>query len=396
MRVLLIARCPPYPLHLGDRLIVWHLARELKARGHSIDLLAFAERPQDWHEVHHYARHFRRVQLFHPPRRGYLRRLLRPAARFPERAVAAWSPELWEAIRARRAVDAYDIAHVFGGVAVYEVAGALGRLPAIITPYESYSLFLKRMMRDSAQPITARAGAALRWRIARAYESWMYRPYRRTVVVAEPDAAELRGLAPGLPVEVIPNGVDLDFFTPTAAPREPDTLLFTGNFEYAPNVDAAFRLLDHIMPRVWQKRPNAALWLVGNAPPARLLARAGAHVQITGRVPDLRPYLGRAAAYIAPLRLGAGIKNKVLEALAMGCPLIATPISADGIAVRPGVDALIAASDEELVGSALCLLGDPALAARLGAAGRALVEGAYSWASVAARYESLYRAEARP
>ncbi len=112
---------------------------------------------------------------------------------------------------------------------------------------------------------------------------------------------------------------------------------------------------------------------------------------MTGRVPDMRTYLEQAAVFVCPLRLGAGIKNKVLEALAMRLPVIATPLSVDGIAVRDGQEALIAESDDELIAAALRVLGDPALHAALGANGRALIEARYSWPQVAERYERFTR-----
>src|SRR6185503_17760344 len=108
------------------------------------------------------------------------------------------------------------------------------------------------------------------------------------------------------------------------------------------NVDAAIRLATEIFPAVQARVPQVRLWLVGNAPPPALSAVANDSIRVTGRVPDVRPYLARASAFVSPLRLGAGIKNKVLEALAMGCPVIATPISLDGIAVRDAQEALVA------------------------------------------------------
>jgi len=165
--------------------------------------------------------------------------------------------------------------------------------------------------------------------------------------------------------------------------------LFVGNYEYAPNVDAALRLAGDIYPQLQAQYPNLRLWLVGNAPPPELQALASDSIRVTGRVPDVRPYLARAAAFVCPLHLGAGIKNKVLEALAMGCPVIATPLSVDGIAVRSGVHALVA-EGEHLISATRRLLSDPALAESLGTQGRALVEEQYSWAGVAARYRALY------
>jgi glycosyltransferase involved in cell wall biosynthesis len=388
--ILLISRCPPYPIHLGDRLIIWHLARELSRRGCTIDLLAFANRPEDHAEVDHYRTFFRHIILLDEPRRGYLRRLMWPGARFPKAADAAWSPQMWRAVEAHIVQYGYDAAHLFGGVQVYEFRHALGNLPAVITPYESYSLYLRRLI-ASGSGVVRRALTRVQLGIARRYESWMFTPYARTVVVSEADRDELLDINPALNIAVIPNGIDLDYFQLQPVERDPAALLFVGNYEYAPNVDAALWLARGILPQVQKQIPGVKLWLVGNAPTPEMQALASESIQVTGRVPDVRPYLARATAFVCPLRLGAGIKNKVLEALAMGCPLVATPLSVDGIAVQHEHDALIA-EDAAIAEETMRLLRDTNLQRTLSHNGRKLIEAQYSWSRVSDLYEQVYEA----
>ncbi len=157
-------------------------------------------------------------------------------------------------------------------------------------------------------------------KVARSFETWMFNPYRRVIVVSERDRDELQTLNPALPVDVIPNGVDLETFQPSDQPRTPNTLLFTGNYEYAPNVDAALRLARDIFPQVQAQIPDAKLWLVGSSPPPEVQALASEAITVTGYVPDMQTYLHQAAVFVSPLRLGAGIKNKVLEALGAALP----------------------------------------------------------------------------
>ena len=396
MNILLISRCPPYPLHFGDRLIVYHLARQLARRKHVIDLIAFSDRFEDIAERGHYADLFRHVTVVaEPPRTGfdYVTRLLMPSLRFPRSAERAWSPGMWNAIRQHIEANNYDVAHLFGGIQVYEYAQAVEPLPTIITPYESYSLYLRRVVenqQDAGQ--VAKLKARLQWAMAQRYESWMFTPYRRVTVVSQRDEDELRVLNPALKIEVIPNGVDLDYFQPKDRQRQPHTLLFTGNYEYAPNVDAALRLAHDIFPKVQARFADAKLGLVGNAPPPELQALASDAITVTGLVPDMRVYLEQASMFVAPLRLGAGIKNKVLEALALRLPVVATPLSVDGISVEDGANVLVADTDEQIIAAVLRLFEDDELRERLGANGRSLIEKGYSWAQVAERFEALYGA----
>jgi glycosyltransferase involved in cell wall biosynthesis len=397
--MLLISRCPPYPLHLGDRLIVYHLARELQKRGWRIDLLALHTGGDD--EAHTpvarqvYAPLFEHVELIAEPRRSPVeiaRRLLIASARFPRSADKAWSPELWRAVEQRVKAAHYDAIHVFGGVQVYEMSGALGGHPAVITPYESYSLYLRRQIELARRTLSLKVlPLMLARQIARGYERFMFTPYARTTVVSEADRDELLAINPILNVTVIPNGIDIDAFTPPTDPREPHLLLFTGNFEYAPNVDAAIFLAREVFPRVRALVPEARLLLVGNAPPDVVRALGDKRVLVTGRVPNLKPSLASAAVYVCPLRFGAGIKNKVLEALAIGCPVVATPLSLDGIAARDEHEVLLADADGDAFAQAVVrLVRDQPLAAQLGANGRRLVEGQYGWDRVSAMYEDVY------
>lgn len=394
-RILFVSRCPPWPLYLGDRLILYHLGRELSLRHHELDLLAFVNRPEDWHEQDHYDMDFGHVELFHEPLRSqvsYVRRIVFPGARWPKTAEESWSLEMWRAIQKRLASEKYDAVHLFGGVQVYEFKNALGDIPTIITPYESYSLYLKRALKAVSDQQSA-ISLKMRRLLTLQFEGFMFQPYGRTVVVSEEDRDELLGINPALNIDVIPNGVDVYEFRPRPTQRIP-ALLFVGNYEYAPNVDAAMRLATEIFPQVQKQIPGVRLWLVGNAPTAEMQALASDTIRVTGRVPDVRPYLARAGAFISPLRLGAGIKNKVLEALAMGCPVVATPLSVDGIAVTNGQDALVA-EGEAMVTAIVRVLQNEELRKQLSTNGRKLIETRYSWDRVAEMYLDLYETVAK-
>ncbi len=391
MDLLLISRCPPYPLHLGDRLIPYHLAQQLSSRGHRIDLLAFYADPRDAGEKAHYEHFFRSVHLIPEPRRAAVTYIKRQFRMFPRRADDAWSPAMWNAISDRLSANRYDAVHLFGGVHVYEFRRLVQRLPNVIVPYESYSLFLERKLgqeRRASGRLALRAQLAL----ARRYERTMFDGYRAVVVLSEADERALRGLSPGLPLHVIPNGVDTDYFAPTGPEPDQPILLFVGNYEYAPNVDAALQLAQHIFSIVKQQVSSARLLLVGSNPPAAVSALAGGDVEVTGHVPDVRPYLESAMIFVSPLRFGAGIKNKVLEAMAMRKPIVATPLSCDGI---DGLGAeqrtLLGNSAEELASAVVRLVADSGLRQRIVQANRQLIESRYTWACVADQYEALYR-----
>ena len=393
LQILMISRCPPYPLHLGDRLIPYHLVRELVADGVQVDLLAYTQSEADRADLPQYAHLFRSVTLIPEPARSPASLLLRaliPARRFPRTHAGSWSPAMWDAIAAHLQAHTYDAVHLFGGVHVYEFRALVEALPNLIVPYESFSLLLERTLARAAS-LRDRVIVRAQLFMARWFERWMFRGYDRVVVVSDKDARTLRVLVPDLPLAVIPNGVDLATMQPAGAKAERPTLIFTGNYEYGPNLDAAEVLIREVFPAVRAELPEAELLIVGNNPPPALQALAGEGVRVTGRVPELAPYLDAAHVYVCPLRIGAGIKNKVLSALAMGTPVVGTPLSFDGIAVQDGEEVLVAETPAEIAAATLRLLRDAELRARLAANGRACIERQYTWRAVADSYAALYR-----
>ena len=253
----------------------------------------------------------------------------------------------------------YDVIHLFGGIQVYGYRNLVMQIPNVIVPYESFSLFLSRSLSRERNPIRR---LSLRAQLATAerYEQRMFAGFDRLIVVAEPDKQMLRSLNSLLPVYVIPNGVDTDYFKPTGQETTQPMLLFNGNFEYAPNVDAALVMARQILPIVKAQIPQVRLMLVGNNPPHALtsLALKDDSIEVTGRVPDMRPYLDKAMIFVSPLRYGAGIKNKVLEAMAMQKPIVATPLSCDGIGSVNEKHVLYGTTPEELAAGIIRLIKD--------------------------------------
>lgn len=393
LRVLLISRCPPYPLHLGDRLIPYHIVRELAADGVQFDLLAYYQSDDDPDDLPFYAHLFREVTLIQEPPRSpasLLQRALQPGRHFPRTREESWSPAMWDAIQAALDTHDYDVIHLFGGVHVYEFRALVEQHPNLIVPYESFSLLLDRTL-ARATSLLERVRIGAQRVMARRFEAHMFRGYDRTVVVSDKDAAMLGSLAPGLPVDVIPNGVDLESLQPAGAKADHPTLVFTGNYEYGPNLDAANVLIREIFPAVRAALPEAELLIVGNNPPPELQALAGPGITVTGRVPELTPYLDAAHVYVCPLRIGAGIKNKVLAAMAMRTPVVGTSLSFDGIAVSDGKDVLVADTPAAIADATIRVLQDAALQDQLATNARHCIEEHYTWRAVADAYAALYQ-----
>jgi glycosyltransferase involved in cell wall biosynthesis len=208
------------------------------------------------------------------------------------------------------------------------------------------------------------------------------------VALTERDRAVLAPLAGRTPIVCIPLGVAVPARPADPIGEEPPSLLFVGNYIHPPNADAAERLVREIFPRVRQRAPEARLRIVGPNPPPGLGRHAG--VEITGEVPDVRPYLDRASVVVAPLRQGGGMRVKVAEALAAGKAVVATALAAEGLGARHGEQLLLADDSEAIAEAAATLLLDPAQRAALGSRARAWAMEHLAWDAPAAAFERLY------
>jgi glycosyltransferase involved in cell wall biosynthesis len=279
--------------------------------------------------------------------------------------------------------------HTMAQYAVAQYAGEPGRCPAILVEHEPGASAARDRWQFSTgwrRPVLARDMRA--WK---AYERERLAKFDAVVCFTDADRRDLLQLEPAARVVVIPpRGPSLLKPGPRGV-ESPNTILFIGNFIHPPNVDAALRLARGIFPRVRARHPDAVLQLVGDAPPASVRRLAGPGVVVTGRVPDVAPFLDAASVVVAPLRMGGGIRIKVMDALAFGKPIVATPLAAEGLNVTDRRELLLAESDEAFADAVSALLSDAPLRASLSANARAWAIEFGAPGRVGAAFERLYR-----
>ena len=384
----------PYPLDKGDKLRAYHQLRYLAER-HEICLFALTDE-----DVSAEAQ----AQV-RPLCRGGLvvHRLRRPGiARNMARALATGLPlqvgYFYDA-KAQRQVD--GLLHDFRPDHVYcqliRMAEYLrphaGRVPMTLDYMDVFSAGMAR--RATQAPLWQRPVLALEAHRLLAYEATAFGWFQHHTIISDQDRQLINH--PGRDqIRIVLNGIDTEFFQPRpAAPKEYD-VLFCGNMSYHPNVDAACFLAEEILPLVRQRHPAVRLLVAGTTPAPRVQALASAHVTVSGWVPDIRAAYASARVFAAPMRVGTGLQNKLLEAMAMELPCVTTSLANNALGGTDGQQLCVADSATALAEAISQLLSNPNTAEALAARGHQFVQTHFDWAGATARLEVLLQAGGGP
>lgn len=226
----------------------------------------------------------------------------------------------------------------------------------------------------------------------RRYEGWLYQQVQAIVAFTETDHRVIAEMARRTPVHLIPPGTELPAFPLNPLGGQPLNLLFFGNFIHPPNVDAARRLMQMIFPLVQERLPEIKLFIVGDNAPEEIKAMSTEQMVVTGRVPDLAPYLNQASLVVTPLYQGGGIRIKVLEALAAGKAVVATPLAVQGLDLQDGQQVALARNDHDVARRVIHLLEHPEERAALARRARAWACTHLGWDRSISSYEILWHA----
>ena len=267
---------------------------------------------------------------------------------------------------------------------------ALVPLPTVLFQHNVEATIWKRHAEYAATP-TRRKYFEEQCSRMHAFERQQCRRFDRVVAVSPDDEEHFRGAYGVQQVASVPTGVDTDYFQPSDTAADPTRLVFTGSMDWMPNEDAMSFFADEILPRVKSSVPSVTLSIVGRNPSAamRQLERTQTAIDVTGTVPDVRPYLERAGVFVVPLRIGGGTRLKIFEAMAMEKAIVSTTVGAEGLPVRDGEHLLIADTPEQFAAAVVRLIEDPDFARALGQRASALVRSRFGWRGVAREFAEL-------
>ncbi len=316
----------------------------------------------------------------------------------PLQSVFSWNPHLQADLTIRQGSDCFDVIHVehlrgskYGRI----IKSNFPNIPVVWDSVDCISHLFAQTSARSKSP-AGKWMSALELKRTRKAEGELVGLFDHILITSPVDRDELLRVAlprKTVPVSILPNGVDLEYFRRTTDhPRDEETIVFTGKMSYHANISMVDHLVHEIMPKVWVKRPTAKLIIVGKDPPRRVREFAqNSLVEVTGTVEDIRPYLWRATAAVVPLVYGAGIQNKILEAMASETPVITTSAAFLGLQANPGTDALIVDTAEDFSEAIVRLIENQALQREIGSAGLRYVNTHHDWSDISSQLVTCYR-----
>jgi polysaccharide biosynthesis protein PslH len=387
MRVLMIGDHIPYPLSSGASIRNYNLLKNL-ARENEVWIVAFAHQERDAENVAHLRGFCAGVETVEMPNSsvfGHPWRALEYLVRgWPVELRHYHSQALIDKIHDLVARLDFDVVEIFNSImSLYlEALPAALQRRSLVTFHDV--IFSKAQRIAHLEPrLTRKVRMWLYGRMMFGWEPCYVERFGRCIVVSEADRRLLLSRNPRLKIDVVSNGIDTQQFRPLPWTDSHPLLLFVGNMDYRPNIDAVSYFCERVLPLIREKVPQAEVCIVGLNPAPEVLALAGKGVRVTGTVSDVRPYYEQSSVCIVPLRAGGGTRLKILEAMALGRPVVSTSIGCEGLDVQDGDHLFVADTPEEFAARTLQLLDDTTLRSHIIRCGRELAEQRYDWNVIA-------------
>ena len=392
LRVLVLDEEIPFPLNSGKRIRTWNILSRL-AKRHQISFVCYGESSSEGAralleagiEVHAVAplKELNGVEL-------YAQLLLNLASQYPYSVTKHHTKRFADCVRQLLQTSHFDLVHCEWTPYARYLDDLIAGPPALIATHNIESQIWERRAKHSETAIE-KLFFSLQAKKMRRFEQRALPEAAAITAVSQPDIDAAKNWK-CQQVTLVPNGVDLDFFQPSATERNSNEVLFLGSLDWFPNWDGLEYFVADIWPTIRIAKPDARLLIVGRKPPAdkvkNLENKPG--IEVIGEVEDVRPYLARAGALIVPLRIGGGSRIKILEALAAGTAVVTTSVGVEGLDLEDGVHVAVADNASAFADRLLQLLASPDARRRLSIAGRSAVVKFYGWDAAADRMESSW------
>ncbi|MBQ6438016.1 glycosyltransferase [bacterium] len=394
MKILMLTPYLPYPLLSGGQIRTYNLLKKMAAQ-HEITLFALIKNEEETQYIAELEKYCHKVRVFKRSSKPFtLRNIFKTAfSSYPFLVIRNHVASVIGAVQQELATQHYDLIHA-------ETFYMMPHIPPCDVPvmlveqtieYLGYESFAASTRHQWLRPLLNIDINKIKY-----WEKYYWRNCNTLVTMSDNDkdfiAAQIGDQTDK--IHVVANGVDTEWFAhaPFAKKSEP-TLLSVGTFKWLPNIEAVRFLIHQVWPLIRARRPDAKLWIVGNAPTQEVLhdAQKDPQIEVSGRIEDIREAFAGAHILLAPVFSGKGTRYKILEAMASGTPIIATSTAVEGLGVRDRHEVIIADTADKMAEEALQLLQDAPLQATLSQNGRQFVRRNYDWEFIAGQLDEIYR-----
>jgi len=388
MNILYLCHRFPFPPKRGGKIRPFNMIRHLSASGHKVTVCSLARSPEEAAEGQGLQAHCERFEMGHVKNPiQFLRMIVRLPLVTPSSMGYFFSGELKAKVDGLLASQKWDLIFVHCSSVAQYVEHVKG-VPKILDFGDMDSQ--KWLEYANYKPFPLSLG--YRWEGGKMLlaEKRLARRFDLCTATTRAERETLDGYATGAPSDWFPNGVDSTFFSPDGEPYEADTISFIGRMDYYPNQECMQRFCDEVWPLVRERRPQMKLVIVG-ADPSPAMRKLGERpgVTVTGSVPDVRPYVRRSALMVAPLAIARGTQNKILEAMAMGVPVVTSRIAAGGVDAEAPAHLLVADTPAELAAAIFRIVESPVERERLATAGRERMLSHHAWPRSMERLDAI-------
>ncbi len=388
MKILFLANRVPYPPYRGDKLKIFNLAKRLNS-AHELHLLTFAQNKQDLQYKAELEKIFAKVHFLYLPKWVSAIKCIG----------GLWSRKPFQVLyfgsrKMRKKLDEILANHKFDAIHVQHLRMAqyLAQrkdIPRILDLPDAFSLYWYRRS-GIKQNIFRKVFESLEQARLLRYEK-IIKDYDLTLVCSQEDLKYLEEIHRAKNLRLLPNGVDMNEFYPRAHDyTQNNTILFTGNMDYAPNVDAVTYFVKDILPIVQKDFNNVKFVIAGQRPVSKVATLANDKIIVTGFVKNLADMYNRASVVVAPLRFGAGTQNKVLEAMAMGIPVVSSNIGFNGMGIQNGEGTIMQTDANEFAKAVSELLRSEAKRTEIGQKGINVIKQKFDWDIITKQLEDYF------
>jgi len=388
MKILFLANRVPYPPYRGDKLKIFNLAKRLKDK-HELHLLTFAQSQEDLGYKRELEKIFKEVHFVYLPKwKSAINCLSAAWDSKPLQVLYFQSSALQKQLNTLLATHKYDGIHV-QHLRMSPYLSKQKDIPRILDMPDAFSLYWERRKTVKRGLLTTLFENVEQKRVLK-YEP-ILKEYDLSLVCSVEDLDYLERMHHTGNLRLLPNGVDMETFSPRNHDySHNNTILFTGNMDYAPNVDAVVYFTEAVLPLIRARQPQVQFVIAGQRPVAKVTALANDHVSVTGFVKDLAATYNAASVVVAPLRFGAGTQNKVLEAMAMGVPVVCSNIGFAGLGIKSGEGAIMQTDPNAFANTVIEILSSEELRRKIGLEGTRIIKTRFDWDIISQTLEKYF------